>query len=297
MDIKTVATIITCIYDDLFGTEFGGRPHPTRKYYFGIESLTKLEAPIIIYTWPKNVEHVIEYYSNFLGKERFEKQIKVFEFDLYKSPLYEIIKTIKKPEHGLKNDRSYDLMIAKYLMAKDAISTNPFSSNYFFWMDAGLSNSALFPDKYLEQSDPEKRYSDCLLFTPKVTDQLIANCNNNLLLFRLNAVGHWFDPRHIKMEENENPWYIIGGIFGGNPIIFSKFCDDVINLFINHIENNKILYLDEQLMTMIISYERNRSEFINFGTWYHENSGEWTNSQRQNKKAFYSIFEDFNYEK
>lgn len=296
MDINTNATYITCIYDDLFGTEFGGRPNPTRKYYYGIESLTKVNTPILIYTWPKNVEHVKEYYTNFLGEERFNQQIKVLDFDLYESPLYDIIKTIKRPEHGINSDRSYDLMLGKYVIIKDAIQKNLFNSNYFFWIDAGLSSSALFPNKYLVQTYPDagRRYSECTLFTPIVTDKLIEKCNNNLLLFKLNAVGHWFDPNHIKLFDGESPWYIIGGLFGGDPTIFSNFCDDIINSFTNHINEHKILYLDEQIMTIVVSFNRDKYELYNFDTWYHEDSGEWTKPYVINKKAFYTIFEEFN---
>lgn len=203
MDINTNLTFITCIYDDLFGTEFGGRPHPRNKYFYGVESLTKVNSPIVIYTWPKNVEYVKNYYSEFLGIERFNNQIKVLEFDLYTSPLYDLIKSIKKPEHGIKSDRSYDLMIGKYFMIKDVIEKNIFNSKYFFWIDAGLSSSALFPNKYLNQNYPDayRRYSNCSLFTPIITEKLVEKCNNNLLLFKLNAIGHWFDPKHINLND------------------------------------------------------------------------------------------------
>lgn len=296
MDINTNLTFITCIYDDLFGTEFGGRPHPRNKYFYGVESLTKVNSPIVIYTWPKNVEYVKNYYSEFLGIERFNNQIKVLEFDLYTSPLYDLIKSIKKPEHGIKSDRSYDLMIGKYFMIKDVIEKNIFNSKYFFWIDAGLSSSALFPNKYLNQNYPDayRRYSNCSLFTPIITEKLVEKCNNNLLLFKLNAIGHWFDPKHINLIQGETPWFIIGGIFGGNPSIFSNFCDDVINSFIKHIKECDILYLDEQIMTIVISFERYRYELINFDTWYHEDSGDWSKPYTINKKAFYTIFEEFN---
>ena len=49
-------TFVTCIYDDLYGSELGGRSNPTRKYYYGVESALKMDSPYVIFCWPKDVE-------------------------------------------------------------------------------------------------------------------------------------------------------------------------------------------------------------------------------------------------
>lgn len=136
MDINTDLTYVTCLYDDLFGTEFGGRPDPIwRRYYYSLETLTNMMAPIVIFTWPHQVEKIKNYYETFLGKGRFDLQIKVLPFDLYLSPLYDIIKRIKTRAQGYENDRSYDVSNAKFLFLRTVSEENYFNSKYVFWIE------------------------------------------------------------------------------------------------------------------------------------------------------------------
>lgn len=297
MDINTELTYVTCIYDDLFTTEFGGRPDPAwRRYYFGIESSTKMLAPIVIFTWPHNVTKVQTHYKNFLGEERFNKQIKVIAFDLYDSPFYELIKSIKTYEQGYGNDRSYDLVIAKFIFLQKVTELNYFDSKYVFWIDAGLSHSALFPHKYLDKSTYDKQWTECSLFTPSVVTESIKRCKNTILFLRCNAVGHWLPPELVnwkKMSE-EHLWYIVGGYFGGPIQEVKELCLKTMAEFVEHIKVNNVLLLEEQVLTIHVSFNYDKYVYESFDRWYHEDSGDWVKPHIINKKSFYRIFEEFN---
>lgn len=297
MDINTDLTYVTCLYDDLFGTEFGGRPDPVwRRYYYGLESLTKMMVPIVIFTWPTHVEKVETYYRNFLGEDRFNKQMKVLPFDLYQSPFYELIKTVKTEMQGYKNDRSYDLMIARFLFLKHVIQQNYFKSKYIFLIDAGLSHSALFPNKYLDKSDMDRQYTECSLFTPIVVTESIKRCKDTLLFIRCNAIGHWLPPKYTNPDtlNNDNLWYIIGGYFGGMLEKVDVFCSTIIENFQKIIKEDQLLLLDEQLTTLHVSYNQEQYVYETFDCWVHEDSGDWVKEFIVGKKNFYKIFEEFN---
>lgn len=297
MDINTNLTYVTCIYDDLFGTEFGGRQHIAwRRYYYGLESATKLNAPIVIFAWPHEVDKVETHFKSFLGENRYNSQIKVIPFDLRESPLYAPIKSIKTYEQGYINDRSYDLMLAKFLFVQHVIDNNYFNSDYIFWMDAGLSHSALFPNKHLSCETGEKRYTECTLFTPAVVAASIKKCNNNLLFIQSNSIGHWMPPDIINLNtRNElNMWYIIGGYFGGQKDKLRIFSKTMIDDFLRYIKENKMLLLDEQVMTIHMSFNKDNYFYETFDVWGHEDSGEWAQPFIQGKKCFHNIFEEFN---
>lgn len=297
MDLNTELTYVTCIYDDLFGTEFGGRPDPVwRRYYYGLESATKMLAPIVIFTWSYNVKKVQKHFRECLGEEQFNAQIKIVPFNLKDSPLYELIKSIKTYEQGYKNDRSYDLAMAKFLFLKHGIERNYFDSKYIFWLDSGLSHCNLFPNKFLQNTNMDKQYSDCTLFTPAIPRETIKRCQEKLLLFQCNSVGHWLPPELTNEEtrNSSNLWYIIGGYFGGKKELLSPFCDIILTDFQNYIKNHNLLLLEEQVITMHVSYNRDKYAYEIFDEWVHENSGDWAQPSIVGKKSFYKIFEEFN---
>ena len=285
-------TFVTCIYDDLYQTEFGGRPHPGRKYFFGIESALKTNSPFVIFGWPKDVERITNHYINFLGEEEFKKRIRVLPHDLHTTPIRSIIKQ-ELPKHNISGDRSIDVMFGKFLMIKKTIEENFFGSEKFFWIDAGLSSSDLFPNKYLDKQFPDKQYSSCTLFTPKVSDKLSELTSNKILLIKMNGVGHWMTREHLF--EGGGLWYIIGGLFGGNKDQMLDFCEKVISSFLYHIEKYNHLYFEEPIMTIVYSFNQNDFEILEFDVWAHEDAGAWVLDAIKGKKNFYKIFEDINY--
>ena len=285
-------TFVTCIYDDLFGTEFGGRPHPTRKYFYGLESAMKMDSPFVIFTWPKDVIRVSDYFKEFLGEEKFNKFVMVVEYDLYQTEIREVIKKEKEHNTKIPGDRSHDVMLGKFLMMKRAIESNYFNTETFFWIDSGLSSSSLFPNKYLDLESRERRYSSCSLFTPKVVNHLLENSTDKILLIKMNEVGYWFDKSHLS--PGDGTWYIIGGLFGGKKDLMMDFCNDSINSFLDHLINKKTLYTEEQIMTIIRSFNKERFNIIEFDVWHHENSGDWVQGKIIGKRNFYKIFEEFN---
>jgi hypothetical protein len=291
MDLKDL-TITTCLYYDLFGTEFGGRVHPRYKYFYGLLSMLKMDCGIALYCWEKNIEELTQFIVEEGYSHRLE-QIKFIPYDLYKSPLYNVIRSIKNIEEQKKSDRTYDLMQAKFLMTKDTILNNPFNTKYFYYMDVGLSSCALFPFKYLPFKDHMfKKWSDCSLFDNNLVDALINQIKldeNRVLLWLLESFNHWIDPEHLNTIE---PKSIIGGLFGGTRDPMIKFCDDITERFIDMVSNKNTLYLDEVIMTIEYNYNKETYNTKNFDVWYHEDSGDWCQDAIIGKKSFYKTFEE-----
>lgn len=288
-------TFVTCIYDDLFGTELGGRHNPHRKYLYGVESILKMDCPIVIFTWEKDVNRLKQYYENILGEEEYHKKIRIIDYDLYSTPIRETIKIEKNnPKNAqVPGDRSHDVMFGKFLMVKKSIEENYFNTDYFFWIDAGLSSSSLFPNKYLDGSIPEKQYSECGLFTKRVTTNLLKNLYDKILLVKCNSVGHWLDVNHLP-NSNGISWYIIGGIFGGSGTSMKKYCDDILTSFLYHINNYATLYFEECIMTINYAFNTENFKVLEFDTWHHEDSGDWAQPHIVGKVNFYKIFEKLN---
>jgi hypothetical protein len=292
MDLIKDLTITTCIYYDLFGTEFGGRHGPQNKYFYGLLSMMKMNCPIVLYCWHRDIPIIQDFIDKETNNSRKE-QIEFREFDLYKSPLYETIKSVKDIEKQKMSDRSFDVSISKFLMLKNTILNNTRDSKYFYFLDAGLSSSSLFPNKYLtEKNHPSRRWSECSLFTEKLTHSLMKLVEpDNMVLWRIAEWTNYIDSKHCS---NQDRISIIAGIFGGKQNKLLEYIDLVINKFVSIISEDKLLYLEEPIMTIL--YKQNPSLFktVNFDVWYHEDSGDVFQPMRAGKKSFYHIFEELN---
>jgi hypothetical protein len=288
-------TFVTCIYYDLFETEFGGRPHPKNKYFYGIESALKTNSPFVIFVWPKNIEETKNHFIDFLGEDEFNNRIKVIGFDLYATEYREIIKKEKETGSGQRyaGDRSPDVCISKFGMLKQVAEDNYFNTESFFWIDAGLSSSSLFPDKYLDLDSRDRRWSSCSLFTPNVAENLYKKLDDRVLLIKNNSLGWGFKAGHISYDD-EAYYYIIGGLFGGMKESVITFCTQIMNSFYFYVNDEEMLYMDEELLTLL--YFNNKESFntLEFDVWHHEDSGEWVQELIIGKKNFYTLFEELN---
>ena len=288
-------TFVTCIYYDLFETEFGGRLHPKNKYFYGIESTLKTNSPFVIFVWPKNIEETKNYFIDFLGVDEFNNRIKVIGFDLYATNYREIIKKEKETGSGQRyaGDRSPDVCISKFVMLKQVAKDNYFNTESFFWIDAGLSSSSLFPDKYLDLDSKDRRWSSCSLFTPNVAENLYKKLDDRVLLIKNNSLGWGFKAGHISYDDKAY-YYIIGGLFGGMKESIITFCSQIVNSFYYYVNDEEMLYMDEELLTLL--YFNNKESFntLEFDVWHHEDSGEWVQELLIGKKNFYTLFEELN---
>lgn len=292
MDLINDLTITTCLYYDLFGTEFGGRHGPRYKYFYGLLSMLKMNCPVVLYCWEKDIEEIKNFIDIETNGER-NGQIRFETFDLYQSPLYETIKSIKNIEEQKKSDRSFDVSINKMVMLKRTIESNSFNSKYFYFIDAGLSSSSLFPNKYLpNQTDPIRRYYECSLFSPKVSENLIKLAQEDkMILWKISQWTNYIDHTHCTRHNGDS---IIAGIFGSSAEIVKKYADDIIERFTFIIEAYKTLYLEEPIMTILYQENPEKYKTIDFDVWYHENSGDVFQSMIVGKKSFFNTFEELN---
>lgn len=286
-------TFTTCLYHDLCGTEFGGRVHPKRKYFYSLLSLLKMNCNFVVYCWERDIDELQQFVTENLGNKILNK-ISFIDYDLYKSPLYETIKSVKDIEVQKKLDRSYDVAMGKMTMLQKTIADNPYNSKYFFFTDVGLSSSALFPFKFMSMpEDPMRKWSECSLFSNTFISNLknLSEAYNKVILWKITDWLHWIHPDHLSRNDRSS---IIGGIFGGNKDVVFDFTEQIITRFIDIVKHEKFLYLEEVIMTIEEANNPDKYHCINFDTWYHEDSGDWCQSARQNKKSFYHTFEELN---
>jgi hypothetical protein len=284
---------ITAIYNDLFGSEFGGRINRQHHYKWSLISLLRMtDADFVCYTSKRELDDLRSF---FYEKNNIsESQLKFIEFELSDKKNFSFIDEYKNIEEIRKSDRCYEIQYNKFFW----FLNEDLSYEYYYWLDAGLSHCGLLPDKYLTYCDEYRGYYDSYFFDNNFLNKLLDKTGENLVVFsKDNHRNFWsgtVPPQYYN--EYDSSVHIIGGLFGGKKENMKWFVDEfdkTLNLITNE---QKKIYSEEQIMSLI--YQNNKSKFktFDFDVWWHETNGPKGLPEDffVVNKSFYKSLEDVN---
>lgn len=292
-----MTTIVTAIYNNLYGTTYGGRLSRETHYLSSLKTLMRMSsAKFVVYT--NDTEKVETFLKDNVGPDT--SYTIIFQ-DLQTTPHKDKIDKLKNLEEIKQSFRCFELQYMKIFWLMHNL---PQSDNeYIYWFDAGLSYSGLIPDKHLNINGPTyyDKYFNSPLFNNnflanlknKSTDKFFVIAKNNTEFFWSHTIPQPFYTNYCADH------HIIGGFFGGQKIIVQKVCGLFIELLYKLLDTTKELYSEEQILTALYyNYpEYFTSEY--FDLWWHEsNVANLFDGKEQEvlskNKSFYKILESFN---
>ncbi len=285
--------IITCIYSDLAGTEFGGRTSRGGHYRWSLLSLLKItDANFLCYTSDRELESLKSFFYDNHKISRARLEFKVF--DIAQTKFVNLINANKDVEGTKRGDRCVEIQYSKFHWWWNEDK----SYDYYYWFDAGLSHTGLIPNKYLDGTHPERRYYESTLFNNDFLKNVIHDTGNKfLLLAKENEKYYWSGTVDRKWyTEYDRSRHVIGGLFGGHR---SKW-DEVVTIFENYLQNiiseDKGLPHEEHIMSLMRVNHKELFEVKDFDIWWCPDSGprDLDITYYQDKKSFYRILEEFN---
>ena len=285
--------IITSIYSDLYGTEFGGRVGRGGHYRFSLLSLLKItDADFLCYTSDREIESLQSFFYNENGVSPEKLQFQVF--DIGNTKFKDLINSYKNIEETKKSDRCIEVQYSKFHWW----SNEDKSYDYYYWIDAGLSHCGLIPLKYLTSTHPQGRYYESNLFNNDFIKNVIEDTGDKFLL-----LGKENDRNYLSgtvdrkwYTEYDRSIHIIGGMFGGHR---DKW-DEVVNIFEgytkNIIEEDKGLPHEEHVMSLMYVNHRELFERKHFDIWWCRDNAPSgvTDELFEQNKSFFRILEEFN---
>lgn len=286
---------ITAIYSDLHGSEFGGRPSRGGQYRYSLLSLLKMtDSDFLCYTSDREIDDLKDFfYSQNLIPEN---KLAFKTFDISDTKFKDLIKNLKNTEEMNRNQRCVEIQYLKFSWWWNEDK----SYDYYYWIDAGLSYTGLIPFRHLSNEFGSYRgYFESPLFNNIFLKNLIESTENKFFLIgKENQKNHWSKWVNEKHYNNfESGWHIIGGLFGGK----KELWDNVVNLFENYLEKvlseDKILYMEENIMTLIYYNHLDLFHLETFDTWWHEDErlqGVCIEEHVKTNKSFYKILEEIN---
>jgi len=284
---------ITCIYSDLYGTEFGGRPGRHGHYRWSLLSLLKMtDADFTCYTSEREIDSLKSFFyeKHNIPTEKLEFKL----FDINNTKHSEKLNLIKDVEGIKKGDRCLEIQYLKF----EWFDFEDGSYDYYYWIDSGLSHVGLFPNRYLTSNELEQRYYECSLFNNEFLKKLISFTDDKFFMIgKDNDRNYWSGTVNPKWYTTyDRSIHIIGGLFGGKKEIWRKIVDLFDDYLSRIMEEDKQHPYEELIMSLM---SVNHDELFNrkyFDTWWSEDSGMkgLPENYYEINKSFYKIFEELN---
>jgi hypothetical protein len=194
-----------------------------RSFDHYIENFKKfLDMPVNMFIYvPQDLEYLV-----WEKRNKTNTQVRVFELEDIKNnfyqPFWDKTQQIRTSKEWLEqatwlpgspqalNEWYNPIVQSKMFMLHDAKIINSFDTNYFIWLDAGITNTVY--DKHFTENN-------CL-------DKLIPHLNTFLFLsypYQANNEIHGFDFKAINKYAREEVKYVCrGGLFGGHKDFLSQ---------------------------------------------------------------------------
>jgi hypothetical protein len=286
--------IVTSIYSDLYGTEFGGRPNRGGHYRYSLLSLMKMsDADYVCFTSEREYDDLCKFFYSENKIDPIKLTIKIY--DISNFVLSDKINKLKNIEETKKSDRCVEIQYCKFLWSLN----ESFIGNYdnIFWFDAGLSHAGLFPEKHMKQDGYYNQNFNCLLFDNQLLTNLLSFTGDKIFICsKENQVNYWSGTVPAKYyNEHCQDRHIIGGFFGGNLSKMKDYCELFLEYVNKLLENEPKLYHEENIMSLIYYNHRDLFKVKEFDNWWHENeriSGLDMQEFLKTRKSFYKILEE-----
>ena len=288
--------IVTAIYDNLFGSDLGGRINRGGHYRHSLRSLLKMnDADFVCYTSEEEIEDLKKFF--YVDNNISPKKLIIKSFDLRNFEFTEKINKIKNINETKNSDRCVEIQYAKFVWVNDEITED---YDNIFWFDAGLSHTGLIPPKHMDETKGYwEKYFESPLFNNVFLRNLIDYCDDKIFLCaKENVLNYWSGtvPEHYYNQHNLSH-HVIGGFFGGKCSKVIGYCE-LFKKYTNQLlDNEPRLYHEENVMCLMFY---NHSEMFNpkyFDIWWHEEervSGIDMDEYTKTRKSFYKIIEELN---
>ena len=284
-------TFVTAIYSQLSDGSVGRWD----RYSCSLKSLMKCEANFVVFISPDDLDRFNEFVEvESLDRNRLWTIVRPIESCIWHDKF-----TLLKSRYDSAG-RSMDLVHSKIDWLSEIASENPFNDDYIFWIDAGLSFTGMFPNRYLTNVDHGARfhrYTDLTVFSSEWVGRLKEKCNQKLYTIALTPKNFlWAQPLPRKFYLNDYAsWHIIGGLFGGHreniPTFRYLYHSTVLLVLQEYIDNDldRKLPVEELILNVVVANNPEIFSLETFDTWYHEDH-ESTFDEYKNGKPFYTLF-------
>lgn len=246
-------TIVTALYD--INRESNGDGRKFEQYLSWFEKTLKITRPMVIF--------VEEPLVSFVQKHRKNLPTKIITQSLEEIPYYNLTKQIDdilKSENFKSKIGAPDrvecklalynsIIYSKFQWVKRIISEDPFESQLFMWMDAGLSRFFYG----IDLDYPSDNAIDTLM-----------DCRDHVII--QTSMSYYSDLVRAPKYTQEHLWdartWVMAGLWCGGKEVMTKFCNLIDDVLKNKMIANNVINNEQSAMAYV--YKNNPEMFIAF---------------------------------
>lgn len=261
--------LVTCMYNGLWGTPYGGRQNRDAMYRESLATIAKAGVPIFCFVPEADISGHRVYFEHRPG------QIAFVPLELHEVPYHPRIRDIKaqNPERYADlawQERCVEIMWGKFVMLERVLEADP-EATHVYWIDAGLANANIISTKYIAEADlREHRLSEVgAAFPPRLFTRIREFIGDKILALKTTLVHNAAIPAKYNAAPYTSTDGLIGGLFGGPRAGVAQLC----RLFHEKAEAilaDRALYFEESILTGIHADHPELFRTFTFETWYHE---------------------------
>jgi hypothetical protein len=262
--------LVTCIYNGLADTRYGGRQNRDQFYRQSLATIARSSSLPILCFLPA-AEIPVEQ-SFFEGRPHHITWVPQELSDIPHSSEIQRIKSDHPETYSTYawQQRCVEIMCGKFHMLRQALERCP-STEYLFWIDAGLANVSIVSTKYsdaeaLEAGDMHRVDS---AFVPDLFLRMREMAGERILAIKATVAHNPGIPERYNDRPYENGHALVGGLFGGKRNVVETVCRLFEGKFQKVLADN-VLYFEESIMTGVFADHPELFETYTFDSWYHE---------------------------
>jgi hypothetical protein len=261
--------LVTCIYNGLWGTPYGGRLNRDRPYRESLWTIARSGVPIFCFVPASDIDAQSAHFR------RCASEITFLPLELRDMPHHAEIQRIKAehPEDYATDpwqERCVEIMWGKFHMLSEVLRRAPEAENVY-WIDAGLANANIISTKYIAEADLiAHRLSEVsAAFVPKLFTRMREFAGGRVLVLKTPNAHNRGIPEKYNTCPYSMPDAIVAGLLGGPRQRVAELC----SLFAEKVERvlaDEVLFFEESILTGILADRPDLFEAFTFDTWYHE---------------------------
>lgn len=261
--------LVTCIYNGLSGTSYGGRLNRDATYRDSLVTIAGAGLPITCVVAP---EAAAAHRDDFRVSA---PNVSIEPLPLSALPCSDDIQRIKRqqPEAfaGFEwQQRCVEIMWGKTHLLRRALTCNP-DLERVYWIDAGLATVNVISTRYITpQALEARRLSDVGRAFPSVLfDRIDAFAGDRILALKHTVPHNRGIPARYNRRPYENADALVAGLFGGRRAAVLELCDRFDGK-VRAILADEMLYFEEGILTGIHADAPDLFRCFTFDSWYHE---------------------------
>ena len=259
--------IVTSIYANLWGSEYGGRSSRYHHYRISLLNMMNMKPnKVICFTSSEEYEDLKTFFYSQHGFN--EEKIEFRIFNLSDSKYFDVIKSKKNIESMKTFDRCFEIQYDKFFWVENLKEINEYDRVY--WFDAGLSHSGLFPDCFAFGNTYERNFQ-FNVFNNKFLEKINNLTEDKFVLVCKNNTGAYYWSTSIPEKYYENyskNLHVVGGFFGGKPEKYLDVVKQFDSLLSKLLLNENTLYMEEQILSCLLYQNENFYTTLVFDDWY-----------------------------